>query len=73
METAHRTGTAAAARSALRRHNGVPETSGGSIEGDGAIDPRKRDREISLNGSENKSSGRKLSLIPFVSSAYYVE
>ena len=33
----------------------------------------KRDRKIFLNASENKSSYRKLSLIPFVSSAYYVE
>jgi len=44
--------------------------SGGSMA---AIDPPKRTRKIFLNISENKSSDRKLSLIPFVSSAFYVE
>jgi len=35
--------------------------------------PSKRARNIFLNVSENKSSDRKLSLIPFVSSTCYVE
>jgi len=33
----------------------------------------KRDRKIFFNVSENKSSKRKLSLIPFVTAACYVE
>ena len=33
----------------------------------------KRDRKIFFNVSENKSSNRKLSLIPFVTAACYVE
>jgi len=41
--------------------------------GDGDDRPRNRGRNIFLNVSENKSTDRKLSLIPFVSSAYYVE
>jgi len=43
--------------------------------GDGAIapPPTKKARKIFLNVSENKSSDTKLSLIPFVSSAFYVE
>jgi len=39
----------------------------------GAIAPHKRARVIFLNISENKSSDRKLRLILFISSAYYVE
>ena len=35
--------------------------------------PPKRARKIFFNTSENKSSDRKLSLIPSVPSAYYVE
>jgi len=42
--------------------------SGGSIGGWGRP-PRERARKIFLNVSENKSSNRKLSLIPFESSA----
>jgi len=38
-----------------------------------AIRPRKRTIKIFLNVSENKSSDRKLFVISFVSSAYYVE
>ena len=41
--------------------------------GDGAVATRKRARKIFLNVSENKSSDRKISLVPFVSSAYYAE
>ena len=37
----------------------------------GAIAPRKTARRIFLNVSENKSSDRKLSLIPFVSAACF--
>jgi len=40
--------------------------------GDGVVATRKRARKIFLNVSENKSSDRKISLVPFVSSAYYV-
>ena len=38
--------------------------------GDGGDRPPKRARKILLNVSKNKSSDRKLSLIPFVLSAY---
>jgi len=39
----------------------------------GAIAPRKRARKIFVNVSQNKSSDRKLCLIPFVLFAYRVE
>jgi len=41
--------------------------------GNGGNRPRKKARKIFLNVSENKSSDRKFYLIPFVSSAFYVE
>jgi len=50
--------------------------SGGSIGREGAMGAiafRKRARRIVLNVSENTSTDRKLSLIAFVLSAYYVE
>ena len=40
---------------------------------DGAIARRKRARKIFFSVIENKSSDRKLYLIPFVLSAYYIE
>ena len=51
--------------------------SGGSIGwgsmGAIAPSPPKRATKIFFNVSENKSSDRKLSLIPFLSSAFYAE
>ena len=50
-----------------RLHSALPVASGRL--GGGAIIPRKMARKIFLSVSENKSSDRKLSLIPFVSAA----
>jgi len=47
--------------------------SGGSTEGDWGYAAAEKAIEIFLNTSENKSSDRKVYLIPFLSSVYYVE
>ena len=46
---------------------------GGGDAVDGPPSPLKRARKYYLNVSENKSNDIKLPLIPFVSSAFYVE